>query len=306
VTLRLPTTTLELRRGDPVLMGIVNANIDSFSDGGVNSTFESQVDLGLRLVEEGAGIIDVGGESGVTDTPIRTPDAEIALVLPLVERFAAEGIVVSVDTWKAPVAEAVLAAGASIINDVSGLLDPEIASICARHGAALVVMHTRAEPKHKHFPHYPDGVVRDVEAFIAEKLDIARAAGLADDQLIVDPGPDFAKMPAESIELLRALPALVARFRLPFLLAVSRKDFIGAVTSTRPRDRGPGTLAALGEGVDAGAHIVRLHEVRDAAQFLRVRAALRGEFEVPADLSVPEHLRRQREQELPSVENGSS
>ncbi|MDQ3292907.1 MAG: dihydropteroate synthase [Actinomycetota bacterium] len=294
VRLRLPTTTLEIPAGRPVLMGIVNANDDSFSDGGRFSTLDAQVAHALQLVADGAGIIDVGGESGVTDTAPRAPEEEAALVVPLVARLVAEGVVVSVDTWKPPVAEAVLAEGASIINDVSGLRDPELAAACARHGGALVVMHTRVEPKHKVFPDYADGVTADVESFLAERLDVARAAGVGDDQLIFDPGPDFAKTPAESIELLRALPRLLGRFGLPVLLAVSRKDFVGALTSTAPRDRGPGTLAAVGEGVDAGAHILRVHEVAATAQYLTVRAALRGELEVPADLSVPEHLRRQR------------
>lgn len=279
-------------------MGIVNASADSFSDGGAYVDLDAQVARSLELVEQGAAIIDVGGESGVTDTAPRTPEAEAALVVPLVERLAAEGVIVSVDTWKPAVAEAALAAGAAIINDVSGLRDVGLAEACARHGGALVVMHTRAEPKKKEFPDYGElspegGVVGDVEAFLAEKLEVARSLGVAEESLIVDPGPDFAKTPAETVAVLRSLPGL-ARFGRPVLLAVSRKDFVGALTSTSPWDRGAGTLAAVGEGVDAGALILRVHEVAETARYLAVRAALRGDVEVPADLVLPQHLRRKR------------
>jgi dihydropteroate synthase len=293
VQLRLPSRTLDLVAGQPLLMGIVNASPDSFSDGGAYTTVDAQVERAMALVAEGATIIDVGGESGVTDTAPRTPEEESALVVPLVERLVAEGVVVSVDTWKPAVAEAVLTAGAHIVNDVSGLLDPGLAEACARHGGALVVMHTRARPKRKDFPDYQGDVVGDVERFLAEKLELARSLGVAKESLIVDPGPDFAKTPAETVAVLRALPGL-ARFGRPVLLAVSRKDFVGALTGTSPWDRGAGTLAAVGEGVDGGALILRVHEVAETARYLAVRAALRGEVEVPADLVLPQHLRRKR------------
>ena len=274
-------------------MGIVNASADSFSDGGAYGTLDAQVERALALVAEGASIIDVGGESGVTDTAPRAPEEEAALVLPLVQRLVAEGVIVSVDTWKPAVAEAVLAAGAAIVNDVSGLRDVGLAEACARHGGALVVMHTRAAPKKKEFPDYQGDVVGDVESFLAERLELARSLGVADESLIVDPGPDFAKTPAETVAVLRALPRL-ERLGRPVLLAVSRKDFVGALTSTSPWDRGAGTLAAVGEGVDAGAQILRVHDVAETARFLAVRSALRGEVDVPPDLSLPEHLRRKR------------
>lgn len=292
--LRLPSGPLELVPGRPLLMGIVNASADSFSDGGAYSSLDAQVERARQLVADGAAIVDVGGESGVTDTAPRAAEEEAALVVPLVERLVAEGITVSVDTWKAPVADAALAAGAAILNDVSGLRDPVLAEVAARHGAALVVMHTRAAPKRKEFPDYGGDVVGDVEAFLDEKLGIARTAGVAEEALVVDPGPDFAKTPAETVAVLRAVPRLVERYGRPVLLAVSRKDFIGALTSTSPHDREAGTLAAVAEGVDAGGAIVRVHDVAGTARFLAVRAALRGEAEVPADLSLPEHLRRKR------------
>jgi dihydropteroate synthase len=218
-------------------------------------------------------------------------DEEIHRVVPLVERLVAAGMVVSVDTWKASVAEAVLAAGAHIVNDVSGLRDVRLADACATTGAALVLMHTRAEPKHKDFPPYAD-VVDDVVAFLRERMAMAVDHGMTLDQLIVDPGPDFAKTPAETVEVLRHLDRVTALGR-PVLLAVSRKDFIGAITLRPPSKRDAGTLAAVAEGVDAGAAILRVHDVAAVADFLAVRAALRGDRPVSAELHLPVELRRE-------------
>jgi dihydropteroate synthase len=239
---------------------------------------------------DGADLIDVGGESSVTDRPAVEAAVESARVAPLVERLAREGVPVSVDTWKAEVARAALDAGASMINDVSGLRDPAVADACAATGAALVVMHTRAAPKEKRFPGYDD-VTADVLDFLRERIALARERGVGEDQIVADPGPDFAKTPAETVELLRRLGELAALGR-PLLLAVSRKDFVGALTGRAPRDRLAGTLAAIGAGCDAGASIVRVHDVRAARDYLDVRAALRGDSAVAADLRLDPALRR--------------
>ncbi len=275
----------------PVIMGIVNASPDSFSDGGDLVGLDAQVQRSLALVEAGAAIIDVGGESGVTNRGPLQAREEIDRVLPLVRRLVAEGVTVSVDTWKSPVAEAVLDAGAHILNDVSGLRDPALADLCARYGAALVLMHTRAEPKKKEFPHYTD-VVADVVGFLAQRLEQAEAAGVTRERIVLDPGPDFAKTPAQTIETLRRLPEVVALGR-PVLLALSRKDFVGALTLRRPRQRDAGTLAAIGAALDAGGAILRVHDVAAVQDYVTVRAALRGELDVPADLTLAEHLRRE-------------
>ncbi len=275
----------------PVIMGVVNASPDSFSDGGDLVGLSAQVDRAVRLVEAGAAIIDVGGESGVTNRGPLEAAEEIQRVLPLVSRLVGLGLIVSVDTWKPAVARAVLEAGAHILNDVSGLRDPALAEACAATGAALVIMHTRAEPKRKEFPHYPD-VVADVVSFLQERMAQAEALGVPRERMVVDPGPDFAKTPAETITVLRHLDAVVALGR-PVLLAISRKDFIGALTQRRPRDRDAGTLAAVGAGVDAGGAILRVHDVAAVRDYLTVRAALRGEVVVPASLSLAEDLRRE-------------
>ncbi len=279
--LRLPGRVLALTPGRPVLMGIVNAGPDSFSDRVRPGTLDEQVARALTLVADGAGIIDVGGESGVTYTDASAEDVEIGRVVPLVARLAAAGVTVSVDTWKAGVAEAAIDAGAAIINDVSGLRDTRLARVCARGGAALVVMHTRAAPKQEHFHDYAGRVADDVPAFLRERCAAARAEGVGSDQLLVDPGPDFAKTPAETVQSLRAIDGVRA-LGLPVLHAVSRKYFIGAITGRPPAERDAGTLAAVGWSADHGAAVLRVHDVRAAADFLAVRRVLDGADPMPA------------------------
>jgi len=279
--LRLRDRTLAPARGRPLVMGIVNAGPDSFSDAVRLTTLEGQVAHARRLVAEGADIVDVGGESGVTYTPATAAEVEIARIVPLVERLAGEGVAVSVDTWKPAVAEAALDAGAAMINDTSGLADIRLAELCARTGAALVVMHTRAAPKQARFADYGGDVVGDVVAFLRERCEAARAAGVADEQLVLDPGPDFAKTPTETVAVLRAIDR-VAALGLPLLLAVSRKYFLGAITGRPPAARLGGTLAAVGWAADAGAAIVRVHDVAETVDFLRVRRVLSGDEAMPA------------------------
>ena len=272
------------------LMGIVNATPDSFSDRQGEKSLDELVARARGLVAEGADIVDVGGESGRTDRPAVSVEEEIARVVALVERLAADGATVSVDTWRAPVARAALEAGAAIVNDVSALSDLGVADACAEHGARLVITHTRAAPKVKAFPSYDD-VVADVIALLRERAAVARERGVGEERLIFDPGIDLAKSPSESIELLRRLPELAA-LGGPLLVAVSRKDFVGALTGRPPAARDAGTLAALGAAVDGGADILRVHDVGGARDFLRVRSALR-DGAAPAGLELAEGLRRE-------------
>jgi dihydropteroate synthase len=279
----------------PWLMGIVNASPDSFSDAGAYPDLEARVRLARALLAAGADILDVGGESGITLRPAVAVEEEISRVVPVVSRLAGElGAVVSVDTYKPSVAAAAIEAGAVIVNDVSGLRDPELADVCAASGAALVLMHTRAAPKQRlQDPDLYEDVTADVVGFLRERIALARSRGVREEQLILDPGPDFAKTPAQTIELLGRLEELHALGR-PLLLAVSRKDFVGALTGRGPRERGAGTLAAIGHGVDAGAHILRVHDVAAAADFLTVRAALRGERAVDPGLALSDEIRHSR------------
>ena len=287
----------ELDLANPAIMGIVNATPDSFSDHQGPKDPDELAERGARLVEEGAAIVDVGGESGRTDTEAVPVEVEIDRVVPVIERLtrdrarsdAVGAPLVSVDTWRGPVARAALQAGAHMINDVSGLGDESVAAACAETGAALVITHTAAPPKTKAFPHYDD-VVTSVRDFLADRMDAARAAGVDDERIVLDPGIDIAKSPAESIELIRRLSEL-AELGHPLLLAVSRKDFIGAVTERPPAARDAGTLAAVGAAVDAGANIVRVHDVAGTRDFLEVHGALRNG--APKDLTLAPELRRE-------------
>ncbi|HEY3865523.1 MAG TPA: dihydropteroate synthase [Solirubrobacteraceae bacterium] len=282
--------------GGVSIMGIVNASPDSFSDGGRYATLDAQLELARNLLEDGAEILDIGGESASTGSPAVSVEEEIARVVPLIERVTGElGAIVSVDTYKPPVAHAAIAAGARIVNDVSGLRDPKLAEVCARTGAALVLMHTRAAPKQRlQDPDLYGDVVGEVHAFLRERIERALAFGIDPEQLILDPGPDFAKTPAQTIELLAGVGRLRDLGR-PLLMAISRKDFIGALTGRPPRERLPGTLAALAYGVEAGARIFRVHDVAAAGDFLKVRAALAGELVPRRDLALAEEHRYERD-----------
>jgi dihydropteroate synthase len=292
--LRAGERILELG-GRPWLMGIVNASPDSFSDGGIHPTLDSRVELARDLLAAGADIVDVGGESASTGRAPVDVALELERVVPLVQSIAGElGALVSVDTYKPQVAEAAIAAGARIVNDVSGLRDAGLAEVCARTGAALVVMHTRAAPRERLQDSELYGDIADeVLGFLRERVDRAVSLGVHPEQLIVDPGPDFAKTPAQTITLLREIDRMHELGR-PLLLAISRKDFIGALTRRAPRERLGGTLAALAHGADHGAHICRVHDVSAAADFLTVRAALEGDAPPETGLALAEEQRYDR------------
>ena len=276
--LQLPKTTLDLREGEPVVMGILNIGRDSVADSRTFENPEQQLQRGLELVAAGARIIDIGVLSGRTDTASISVQEEIDQLCPLVQALADQGVLVSIDTWRADTIAAAVDAGAALINDTSGLLDSRVADIAASSGAGLVLMHTRAAPKQEHFPSYEDPV-QDVLDFLRERILHATERGVAFEQILLDPGLDYAKAPQESIAVLRRLRDLAALER-PVLLAVSRKYFIGMLTDTQPEDRLAGTIAALEFGVSVGAQIVRVHDVAQVSQYLRLRAALHGEGDV--------------------------
>jgi dihydropteroate synthase len=292
---RLRACELTLELGSrPWLMGIVNASPDSFSDGGRYKSLEARLELAGGLLAAGADILDVGGESASTGRPAVEAREEIARVVPLVERLAGDlGAIVSVDTYKPEVARAAIAAGARIVNDVSGLRDPQLAEVCAESGAALVLMHTLAAPRERlqDADLYED-VTGEVMLFLRERMALALARGMRREQLLLDPGPDFAKTPAQTIRLLAEVGRLHELGR-PLLMAISRKDFIGALTGRAPRERLAGTLAALAHGVQHGAHVFRVHDVAAAADFLRVRAALAREIDVGRELALAEEIRHE-------------
>jgi dihydropteroate synthase len=272
------------------LMGIVNATPDSFSEPQGGKSLDELAAQAHGLVAAGAAIVDVGGESGRTDREAVPVEEEIERGVPLVERLAGDGLTVSIDTWRAQVARAALAAGATMVNDPSALSDPGVADACAEAGASLVITHTRVPPKVKGFPEYDD-VVADAIALLGERAEEAEARGVERARLVFDPGIDQGKTPADSIELLRRLPEL-AVLGGPLLVAVSRKDFVGALTGRAPGARDAGTLAAVDRAVAGGADILRVHDVAGVRDYLAVRAALR-DAPPHAGLALADRLRRE-------------
>lgn len=257
-------------------MGIVNVTPDSFSDGGLFLDAEAAVAHGLALVEAGADLLDVGGESTRPGATAVDEAEERRRVVPVVARLVAEaGVPISIDTTKAAVAAAAVEVGATIVNDVAaGRFDDAILRVVADAGVGYAVMHMRGEPRSmQDDPHYDD-VVREVEDFLVERLDAARAAGIADEALVADPGIGFGKTAAQNLVLLAHLGELVARVGVPVLVGASRKRFLGLVLrdvagvagEPPPLDRDDGTLATVVWALDAGVRVVRVHDPRPAAR----------------------------------------
>jgi len=270
LTLHLPHGQSLTIGGPTLVMGIVNVTPDSFSDGGRFADVEAAVFHGVRLVDEGAAILDVGGESTRPTAEPVPADMEKARVLPVVAALAA-GVAtpISIDTYKASVAAAAIESGASIVNDVWGFQrDPEMARVVAATGAAAVLMHNRAavDPA--------IDIVADMLAFLSRSIDIALAAGVSEDKLWVDPGFGFGKTPEQNLIAVRRLGALKALGR-PVLLGVSRKSTIGRVTGQGvAADRLAGSIAAGLAGVAAGADVLRVHDVAPHMQALSVWRAI--------------------------------
>lgn len=275
---------LELAAGRPALMGVVNVTPDSFSDGGRFLDPERALDHALRLVEEGADLLDLGAEStrpggGVYGGGARTvpADEEIARLLPVLERLRPRvALPISVDTRKGAVARAALAAGADLVNDVSALADPETAAAAAEAGAPVVLMHSRGELATMQSTIDFADVVAEVRAELAAARDRAIRLGVPADRIVLDPGLGFGKTAAQNLLLLARLEALVA-LGSPVLVGASRKSFLGATTGAAVGERLPGSLAAAARAADAGAALLRVHDVGATRQFLAVRRALAGE-----------------------------
>ena len=262
-----------------LVMGILNITPDSFADGGLHYGLDRAVDAGVRMVEAGADIIDVGGESTRPGADEVGAGEEMRRVLPVVERLAARTpAMISIDTYKAPVAREAVARGATIINDISGLLyDPSLASVAAETGAALVLMHTRGRSKTMYDLARYDDVVAEVSRELEDAIQRATKAGVSREALILDPGFGFAKRAGHSYALLAGLPQL-AQLDRPLLSGPSRKSFLkDALGDRQPRDREWGTAAAVAASVMLGAHIVRVHGVAEMVDVVRVIDRLRSE-----------------------------
>jgi dihydropteroate synthase len=257
-------------------MGIVNATPDSFSDGGRFLAPDAAVEQALRLAAEGADLVDVGGESTRPGAPPVAADEEIRRVVPVIERLRARGLAVpiSVDTTKAAVARAALAAGADLVNDVSGLADPELGRVVAEARVPAVLMHTRGTPADMQSRAIYADVTAEIAAELRAVLDRAVAAGIDPDVVILDPGVGFAKTAEQNLELLARIGELHALGR-PLLVGPSRKSFIGKLTGAPVEDRLPGTVAAVTACVLAGVELLRVHDVGACRQAAVVAAALR-------------------------------
>jgi dihydropteroate synthase len=268
-----PTCSLDLPF--PCLMGVLNVTPDSFSDGGRFLAADDALAQGLAMVREGAGIVDIGGESTRPGSDAVSVPEELRRVVPVVEALAGRvGVPISVDTMKAEVARRALAAGASLINDVSALrYDDDMVDVVAESGKPVCLMHMKGEPKTMQDDPRYDDVVEEVLRFLEERMTFALARGLREDQLMVDPGIGFGKSVEHNLALLRHVDRFTALGR-PVVLGTSRKRFLGAILGATPADRTTGTVATTVIGLLAGAHVFRVHDVRPNFEALRVTLAV--------------------------------
>ena len=262
----------------PVLMGILNVTPDSFSDGGEFFSCEAAVARAELMLDEGARIIDVGGESTRPGSDPVSFQEELHRVIPVIRRLleARPGVSVSIDTYRASTAEAALDVGARIVNDVTALSDPKMGALVAERGCPVVLMHMLGEPKSmQQNPHYED-VVGEVRDFLAARAERAIAAGVAEENIVLDPGIGFGKTLQHNLELLNNLGALV-RLGFPVLVGTSRKSFLGKILGSEDaKSRLFGTVASTVLAYERGATLFRVHDVGPNREALAVAGAIRG------------------------------
>lgn len=256
---------------EPVIMGILNVTPDSFSDGGRHATLEAAEAQAMRMLGEGAGIIDIGGESTRPGAAPVSAAEELARVLPILRHLAARiGAPLSIDTVKASVARAAVEAGAVIINDVTGMTgDPDMATAVAETGAGVVITYHRGQADEA------IDAVSDMHAFFSRSFETAAREGIPKDRIWLDPGVGFAKTPQQNLEVIAGLGTL-SRYGCPVLVGLSRKSFIGHVTGRAVEDRLAGTLAAHLMALQRGARVLRVHDVAEHTDLLRLYQAIEG------------------------------
>jgi dihydropteroate synthase len=263
----------------PLIMGIVNVTPDSFSDGGLHSSYASAIEHARELIAQGADLIDIGGESTRPGAAPVSIDEERGRVLGVIEALAACGVPISVDTRKPQLMREAIGAGASFINDISALEAPGALAIVAESAAAVCLMHKQGEPQHmQHDPQYQD-VVREVREYLSGRVQAARAAGIAAERLVIDPGFGFGKNFEHNMALLRGLPAL-ASLGVPVLAGLSRKAMLGRITGRNAAERVHASVAAALFAAEQGARILRVHDVLATRDALAVWCALRGTINV--------------------------
>ncbi len=261
-------------RDHTLIMGVVNVTPDSFSDGGDFADATEAIAHGRRLVSQGADVVDIGGESTRPGSEAVSADDELARVLPVVKALADDGVVVSIDTSKAAVAEQALAAGAEIVNDVSALGDPDMAGLVATTGAGVVLMHMRGKPSTMQQDPSYDDVVAEVRDELLEAARVAESAGIRIDQICLDPGIGFGKTVSHNLTLLRRLNQLTEA-GYPILLGTSRKSFLGSIAEVpNAKDRDLATAATTALAVAAGVFCVRVHDVPGNLQSARIADAI--------------------------------
>lgn len=261
------------------IMGILNITPDSFSDGGENFDSARAVDRALRMVDEGADIIDVGGESTRPGSDPVSLEEELRRTIPVIRAISGKVTVpISIDTYKASVAREALDSGASIVNDISGLrFDPEMPEVVAAYKVPVVVMHIKGSPKNMQVNPVYDSLIPEIIGYFRECIDIARQAGIPEDMIILDPGIGFGKTFDHNLQILHRLKEFCVLGR-PLLVGPSRKAFIGRVlNSAPPSERLEGTAAAVTAAILNGAHIIRVHDVKEMARVARVADAINRE-----------------------------
>lgn len=276
ITWQLRTRTLDTE-DHTLIMGILNVTPDSFSDGGRWETPEAGVKRGRSLAESGADIVDVGGESNRPGAQPVEASQEIDRVAPVIEKLSGDGIVVSVDTSKPEVAAAAVGVGAEIVNDITGLADPEMIPLCATTGVGVVIMHMQGTPDSmQDSPRYDD-VVAEVAEFLAERSQVAIEGGIGPAAVVVDPGIGFGKTATHNLRLLASLDEV--GLGRPMLVGTSRKAFLGSILDkagrpSQPTDRDVATAASVSLAISSGAAIVRVHDVGMALEASRTADAI--------------------------------
>jgi dihydropteroate synthase len=278
----------------PLVVGVVNATPDSFSDQGKTRSTKDAIQRASALIADGADVIEIGGESNVSNRPAVPVDEELRRVIPCITEVASWGVPVAVDTYKPEIAEQALEAGASIINDISGVADDRMPALAADSGAALVLVHTEVGPKQSKWDDslYGGDVVGAVRASLKASAERLLEAGVERDQIVLDPGPDFAKTPQQTASLIGGLGQIVD-LGYAVMLAASRKDFIGALTGKKPSERLAGSLAAASAGMLSGVHFLRVHDVAATRDFITVWRAIAGDDVVDRSLRIREEVRRE-------------
>jgi dihydropteroate synthase len=258
------------------IMGILNTTPDSFSDGGLHDNKERAVEYALKMIDDGADIIDIGGESTRPGSAPVALDEELRRTVPVIEALAKKiNIPISIDTYKAAVAKRALEAGASIVNDISGLrFDPAMPGMVSAHKVPVVIMHIKGTPQNMQLNPVYDGLIPEIINYLSESIRLALEAGISEDMIILDPGIGFGKTLEHNLEIINRLQEF-RTFNKPILIGPSRKAFIGRILDNAPpSERAEGTAAAVTASILNGADMVRVHDVKEMVKVVRVADAI--------------------------------